>query len=73
MGGGVPARHLSYAALGVYQVRPESWAGLMFGIAWLALLAGPLPVFPKPVTNITKTAEIRVACDHFPTRVCRAH
>jgi hypothetical protein len=29
-----------FLALGVYQVRPESWAGLLFGIAWLALLAG---------------------------------
>ena len=28
-----------FVALGVYQVRPESWAGVVFGIAWLALLA----------------------------------
>jgi hypothetical protein len=36
-----------FVALGVYQVRPESWAGLMFGIAWLALLAGLLSWFAR--------------------------
>jgi hypothetical protein len=28
-----------FTALGVYQVRPESWGGFVFGIAWLTLLA----------------------------------
>ena len=36
-----------FVALGVYQVRPESWAGLVFGIAWLALLAGLLLWFAR--------------------------
>jgi hypothetical protein len=34
-------------ALGVYQVRPESWAGLVFGIAWFALFAGLLLWFAR--------------------------
>ena len=29
----------AFVALSVYQVRPESWAGFVFGIVWLALLA----------------------------------
>jgi hypothetical protein len=33
--------------LGVYQVRPESWAGLVFGIVWLALLAVLLSWFAR--------------------------
>jgi hypothetical protein len=28
-----------FVALAIYQVRAESWAGVVFGIAWLALLA----------------------------------
>jgi hypothetical protein len=28
-----------FVALGIYQMRAESWAGMVFGIAWLALLA----------------------------------
>ena len=36
-----------FIALGVYQVRPESWAGLVFGIAWLALFAGLLFWFAR--------------------------
>jgi len=36
-----------FVALGVYQVRPESWAGLVFGIVWLALLAVLLSWFAR--------------------------
>jgi hypothetical protein len=36
-----------FVALGVYQVRPESWVGLVFGIGWLALLAALLCWFAR--------------------------
>jgi hypothetical protein len=36
-----------FVALGVYQVRPESWAGLVFGIIWLALIAVLLSWFAR--------------------------
>ena len=36
-----------FLALGVYQVRPESWAGLVFGIAWFTLFAGLLLWFAR--------------------------
>ena len=36
-----------FVALGIYQVRPESWAGLLFGMVWLALIAGLLFWFAR--------------------------
>ena len=36
-----------FIALGVYQVRPESWGGFVFGIAWLTLLAVLLSWFAR--------------------------
>ena len=36
-----------FVALGVYQARPESWAGFVFGICWLALLAALLSRFAR--------------------------
>ena len=36
-----------FIALGVYQVRPESWGGFVFGIAWLTLLAVLLSCFAR--------------------------
>ena len=36
-----------FVALGIYQLRPESWAGLVFGVVWLALLAGLLSWFAR--------------------------
>ena len=36
-----------FVALGIYQIRPESWAGLVFGMLWLALIAGLLFWFAR--------------------------
>jgi hypothetical protein len=36
-----------FVALGIYQIRTESWAGMVFGIAWLALMAVPLSWFAR--------------------------
>jgi hypothetical protein len=36
-----------FVALSIYQIRTESWAGMVFGIAWVALLAVPLSWFAR--------------------------
>jgi hypothetical protein len=36
-----------FGALSIYQMRTESWAGMIFGISWLALIAVLLSWFAR--------------------------